>query len=139
MKNDWIYMEAIDKMPDVNIVHCDTRDFHIFLSQTKHVLESHEEFAERIVNKIKKGKPEDYMFARSEILGCLAALEANSGGKRKWRYLELKDIKGWTKYLRFVKYKDGYIACDREYVPLKRQWLNAENIIHDNDLDYKTS
>ena len=36
MMNTWIYMEAIDSMPDVEIVHCDTRDFHIFLNDMNH-------------------------------------------------------------------------------------------------------
>lgn len=121
----WIYMEVIDSMPDVEMVHCDTRDFHIFLSNnTDHTI------LPKILKSIK-GNVEDYMFARSEILGCLAALENASGGNKKWRLLLMKGINGWTKYIRFIRYKDGYIACDRSYKPLTRKQLDADNVLPD--------
>ena len=117
-------MGVIDSMPDVNSVQCDTRGFHIFLSNVT------ADAANEIIKPLLEAAQsniEDYMFKRSEILGCLAALENASGGKAKWRILRIIGIPGWLKYIRFIKYKDGYIAYDRNYNPLRRKNLNANN------------
>lgn len=133
MLNTWIYMEAIDSMPDVEMVHCDTRDFHIFLNDMSN---SVLHIPLTAILDFIGGDVEDYMFARTEILGCLAALECATGGKTKFRVMRFKDTGdqhyGWVKYIRFVKYKDGYIACDRNFVPIRREWLDADNVYADN-------
>lgn len=129
MINKWIYMEVIDAMPNVDLVQCNTRNFHIFLSNIAD--ESLQEIIKALLDSIE-GDVEDYMFARSEILGCLAALENASGGKAKWRILRIIGIPGWLKYINFVRYKDGYIAYDRNYNPLKRKDLDADNAYADN-------
>lgn len=119
--NEWIYMEVLDAMPDINILHCDTRDFHVCSTDGDVNIEQ--------ILKQMTSPAEEYMFARTEILGCLSALENASGGKKHWRMLHIKSSQDWLKYIRFVKYKDGYIACDQHYSPLTRQQLDADNVL----------
>lgn len=136
MFDNWIYMDEYDKLPAADFVHCDTRDFHIICRNKS---ENYEQIPEldRLIGAAEHGY-QGCKFNRSEILGCLKAIEMVDG-KHGWRMLHNKRV-GWLKYIRFAKLSyDVQVGLDREpvylaytesggrYYALSREELDADN------------
>ena len=66
----WITHNKLDIGNDIKCMHCDTRDFHVSLTDQSH---SH-----HCSNK-------DFMFTTEEVKELLAELYEASGGEREWR------------------------------------------------------
>lgn len=98
---DWKYIDEYDSLPEVDFIHCDTRDFHILCCDGDRV-EKHRAF-KGIRHAAEYGTLSDCKFRRDEILGALKTLENNSGGKGSWRMISTKIGSGWLKYVRFIK------------------------------------
>ena len=100
--NNWIYIDQIDKLPEAEYIHCDTRDFHIICVDGGKS-DKNDTLNKMVRNRLRQ---ESFLFRRDEILGALKALEMGSGGPGDWRMLRLKPCShhkiGWLKYIRFV-------------------------------------
>lgn len=136
---DWKYIDEYDSLPAESFIHCDTRDFHIICTDSS-PYESDKRFRSMI-----NSAPSSAKFNRSEILGCLKALEEASGGKGEWRMLSIGQ--GWLKYIRFKKTNEtvdllggpepvyvAYVSFGNQYDLLYRDQLQPERIIKDRDM-----
>ena len=135
-EHNWAPIESFETIPATTFIYCDTRDFHILCT-------SGERISDELIKKMGAAT-DDNKFNRSEILGLLAGLEVDSGGKRDWRVLKMKNHPGWCKYIRFVccgqtvdlgaRVEPLYIAyIDRwdAFTLLKRSDFDKENLIID--------
>lgn len=128
----WTYIESFKSLPDTTFVYCDTRNFRILCID--------DELSDKLLEKIATAT-DDNKFNRSEILGLLAGLEADSGGKRLWRIIRMKNHPGWCKYIRFVRTSQTvdlgartepvyvvYMESRDELTLLKRDDFDIENL-----------
>lgn len=100
----WKFYKELDITEDVQMIHCDTRDFHCSL-----VTENHKHHTNN-----KK-----FLFTTEEVLVLLDRCFTESGGKKKWRYLHFVDEErrecygmDWQfKYLRFFRCGDHGWIC----------------------------
>lgn len=89
----WLPLEEIVFDNTIEVIHCDTRDFHC------NVLYEQE-------TRIKL--TEGYLFTIEQVRDILIKLKSDSGGECSWRMLlfqnNKKDISGWDwKYIRVWK------------------------------------
>lgn len=104
--SNWKYIDEYDSLPDVDFIHCDTRDFHILC-----VEDNREETLKNIREVAGYRTLSDCKFTKEEILTTLKSLETRSGGRGEWRYITTKSHPLWLKYIRFVKSEEStYIA-----------------------------
>lgn len=120
---------------DVQVIHCDTRDFYILASQNKPEIvkgadcnweDWHNKGLSRLHKLFTKTNREKYAISRNEILGWLKNLCEETGGyERDWRCLEsdVKDCGCWNlKYVNFVrndKDRDEFIVCNAYMTPIQ--------------------
>ena len=141
MENEWLYIDEIDRLPETDFVHCDTRDFHVLC------IDGSKDDKTNALKKLVRNRlrQEQFLFRRDEILGTLKALEMGSGGPGDWRMLRLKPCGhhkiNWLKYIRFAwtgetinmgnKIERVYVAYADDYgqfTQLSREDLVPENL-----------
>jgi hypothetical protein len=133
MGDRWKHIGTFDITDDINVIHCDTRDFHCICEteplDTKDG--KHRDITRRYYNK-------DYQIKADKIIDWLKGLETMSGGENKWRMLCFDNVgcKGWLKYIRMYrnpKNKDYFVVCNSYSVPITWEQCTEDNL-HKNDL-----
>ncbi|MBR4625967.1 MAG: hypothetical protein IKO56_10590 [Alphaproteobacteria bacterium] len=139
ISNNWLplfqFSENADIDEKVQVLHCDTRDFHIIGSdENPKVYEKPDcnyeywrnEGLSKLYNLLSKSNRENYAISSNEIIPWLFKLcEATGGFDKNWRYVDanVKNCTSWNlKYIRFVKNdkcKDEYIVCNSYLMPIK--------------------
>lgn len=120
---------------NIQILHCDTRDFHIIGSNEKPKVYKkvicnyeywHNKGLSKLYDLLSKPNRENYAISSNEIVPWLLKLcEATGGFNKDWRYIEanVKNCMDWNlKYVRFVKNdkcKDEFIVCNSYLMPIK--------------------
>lgn len=124
--SDWKIYTEID-FSDLNIVkyNIDTRDFHC-ACQTKNDLEKEFE----VFSKFEK-RPELFLHTQEELIELLHRLYNESGGKGRWRFLQLdspsKGVGNWRmKYLRIFRLEDGFVVCNSDNYALSKEVLYSK-------------
>lgn len=131
MVDEWVYIDeyAQKGFSDVDIIHCDTRDFHILC------VKSDPEYYKEVKSHLQVFSILCYL-SRDEILMFLKDLEIQSGGKGKWRFLSTKHHPDWIKYIRFIKVDDDlyimYESCGGKHIALPSSILKDEIITHNH-------
>ena len=69
--------------------------------------------------------------SKDELLLTIDRLYKESGGKGRWRYLELdspsKGVGNWQlKYLRIFRVEDGFIICNSDNYALSKEVLSSK-------------
>lgn len=134
--NKWLPLKNIKDIGEtINTIHCDTRDFHVLLSQDKPEIykkaecgyeQAHNEGLQRLYRLFKKTNRADYVISSSEIKQWLTELCEKTGGQDKdWRsiFADVDFCRNWEiKYIRFVrnlKCLDEFIVCNAYLMPVK--------------------
>lgn len=135
----WTSLQAFSENTDIDenvqVLHCDTRDFHIIGSSEKPKVYKKAECIyeywrnkglSKLYNLLSKSNRGNYAISSNEIVPWLFKLcEATGGFDKNWRYVDanVKNCTGWNlKYIRFVKNdkcKDEYIVCNSYLMPIK--------------------
>lgn len=124
----WINLSDLDVTENVNIIHCDTRDFHCSIIgdyiDTK-------DGKNRQISRVFY-KP-DYQIPATDIKDWLLGLRKMSGGYAGWRMLNFigVDCDGWLKYIRLYrnpKNKKMFIVCNRDSEPILWRNCTEENL-----------
>ncbi len=138
ISNNWLplfqFSENADIDKNVQVLHCDTRDFHIIGSNEKpKVCEKpvcnyeywRNEGLNKFNNLIYKPNRENYAIKPNEIIPWLLQLcEATGGFDKNWRCInsDVKNCEGWNlKYVRFIrndKQPDEFIVCNSYLMPV---------------------
>lgn len=134
---------------DVQILHCDTRGFHIIGSSSSEKPKVYKkancnyeywrnEGLSKLYNLLSKSNRENYAISSNEIVPWLFELcEATGGFDINWRCVNanVKNCTCWNlKYIRFVKNdkcKDEYIVCNSHLMPIKYKEV-LPNLIKEN-------
>lgn len=143
MESDWIYIDDVKISENTQSIHCDTRDFHVFTTDSVTTIE--------LLDFIKdtKRKPEAYeqcLFdSWEDIKQYLKGIEQATGGKGNWRFVSFdypyKGAKylaqGWHKYFRFAKVDDKWFAYTNEgsniYI-IRKDFVNIDTLIKDEKI-----
>lgn len=130
MKDSWKMLEECVVDDSINIIHCDTRDFHCIVHteplNTKDG--NHREISRQFHNY-------GYQIKADEIVDWLKGLrEISGGGKVIWRQLRFNKVEddNWLKYIRMYrnpKDKDYFIVCNSHSKPILWKLCTEENII----------
>lgn len=156
INNHWVSLNNFDINADikeeVQIISCDTRDFHITWGFERPKITkkaecgyeiSRNEGLFKLYSILKKSnksiKKQNVSIDKKDILKWLKELYKNTGGERSWRYISLSiDIEGcqgWNlKYIRFIKdnnEKDKFIVCNSYLYPIE-----YKKIISNLDKEY---
>jgi len=122
-ENQWIYIDNCTINSNYNAISCDTRDFYLFRNTIKD--------KPTINFKVKK----EYLINIENIIPWLKSVEAASGGKCEWRYLnaKVKNCNNWNiKYIRFLKFDENqYIVCNSNFEPINYNKI-INNIIKEH-------
>ena len=139
VRDNWVSIKNLSDQvvvrEDTQVIHCDTRDFHIISSTEKPKICKdavcnyeiwRNEGLKKLYNLLSKTSRENYTIRPEEIIPWLKELcETTGGHDRDWRCLEaeVKNCDGWTlKYIRFIrndKQKDEFIVCNSYMTPIK--------------------
>lgn len=119
---------------EVQMIHCDTRDFYIIKSFSKPELYKNprcnleiwnNEGIESINNLIRKENRSNYTISSKEIISWLKQICEKTGGYDKnSRFLvaDVKNCKNWElKYIRFIRnnnVEDEFIVCNCYLTPI---------------------
>lgn len=128
------FSDKITLKEDTQVIHCDTRDFHIISSTEKpKICKDAEcnyevwrnEGLRKLYNLLSKTNRENYTIRSEEIIPWLKELcEATGGYDKEWRLLDsdVKDCSNWNlKYIRFIrndKQEDEFIVCNSYLTPI---------------------
>jgi hypothetical protein len=124
--SDWKHYTEID-FSDKNYYkfNIDTRDFHCGCQTL-------EDFVEplKVFEALKKN-PNKFVLSKDELLLTIDRLYNESGGKGRWRYLMLDSPctrnGNWRlKYLRIVRFEDGFIICNSDNYALSKEVLSCK-------------
>lgn len=150
-EGDWLPIGAFasdaEIVDDVQVISCDTRDFHILCGAEKPKPYKYADcdLAELMHNKglsklhrlFTKTNREKYTISKGEILGWLRDLcEATGGQDRDWRCVDsdVKDCKGWAlKYIRFIRNdrdRDEFVVCNAYMFPIQHREV-IPNLVKD--------
>lgn len=131
MSDEWKYIGTFDITDDVNVIHCDTRDFHCICHTAPLDTKDgkHREITKRYYNKA-------YQIKADKIIDWLKCLESMSGGESKWRMLCFDNVscKGWLKYIRMYrnpKDRDYFVVCNSYNTPITWEQCTEENLHKD--------
>lgn len=132
---------------NIQILHCDTRDFHIIGSSEKSKVYKkaecnyeywHNDGLSKLYNLLSKSNRENYAISSNEIVPWLFELcEATGGFDENWRCVNanVKNCTCWSlKYIRFVKNdkcNDEFIVCNSYLAPIKYKEV-IPNLIKEN-------
>lgn len=137
--NNWLPLSQFSENAclddNVQVLHCDTRDFHIIGNSEKPKVYKkvncsyeywHNEGLYKLYNLLSKPNRENYTISSNEIVPWLFKLcEATGGFDKDWRYVEanVKNCIDWNiKYISFVKNdkcNDEFIVCNSYLMPIK--------------------
>ena len=129
MIETWNHISINSIGPNVECIHCDTRDFFIATSSNCPTKETDED----VYRLLHGGKiNEKFLIEKAEIFPWLAEMERISGGRNEWRCLNFTHIKtemGWLKYIRFYRYSGSkFVVCDSYGKPIDWRGCNEETI-----------
>ena len=118
-KDEWIKYTEIDWLdPENNRFNIDTRDFHTGYTLST---EKHKDW-----NRLKSIP--DFLHTEDEIKTLINRLYLESGGKGKWRMIELKStdkrVLYWRlKYLRIYREDNVFLVCNTDDVAIPKNIL----------------
>lgn len=128
---NWEHIDNFEITDDINIIHCDTRDFHCLCYSDELDTKDgkHREITKRFYDK-------KYQIKVDEIIPWLKNLETMSGGVKQWRHLCFDNsFYGWLKYIRMYKNpknKNYFIVCNGENIPIIWRQCTEENLLKDS-------
>lgn len=112
--NEWISINDFSgDFSNIDMLHCDTRDFHVIF----HPFGEYEEDTKHKIDKLRSKGPkkfkEQFIIPQDRITEYLKYLLDNTGGEADWRYLfDNKDKHQiWIKYIRFYRLNDTEFVC----------------------------
>lgn len=120
-QKEWVFFKEIDwSCPNNNKFNVDTRDFHVGYHFTE---ENHPDI--ETLSKYTK-----FFFTEAELKTELERLFNESGGKGKWRLLDLESQDGrvnyWNlKYLRIWRTNKGFIICNSKSIAIPKDILSC--------------
>jgi hypothetical protein len=124
--SDWKHYTEID-FSDKNYYkfNIDTRDFHCGCQTLEDIDEPL-----KVFEALKKN-PNKFVLSKDELLLTIDRLYNESGGKGRWRYLMLDSPctrnGNWRlKYLRIVRFEDGFIICNSDNYALSKEVLSCK-------------
>jgi len=121
-QNEWVFFQDIDWNCDKNNrFNVDTRDFHVGYNFNDEI---HKDWATII-------KYNNFFFTEIELKNLLNRLYEESGGKGKWRMMDLvgndNRVKNWNlKYLRIFRTEKGFLVCNSDYQALSKSLLESK-------------
>ena len=130
-KDEWVFFKDIDwECSKNNRFNVDTRDFHCGYNWTN---ESHPDWS-------KIGGLDKFFFTKEEMVSEIERLFEESGGVKKWRFLELESsdnrVKYWNlKYLRIWRTEKGFLICNQEHRAIPKDILNSK--VNKKSLNYE--
>lgn len=129
--DNWISIEQIVISGDINIIHCDTRDFHCLMRED---FVDTSDGKNRQISRVFYKK--EYQMPESEVKEFLLNLKNISGGDAGWRMLSFNGVDDgdWLKYIRLYrnpKNLNMFIVCNKDAKPILWQNCTAENLIED--------
>jgi hypothetical protein len=119
-KDEWVFFKDIDwNCPKNNRFNIDTRDFHSGYNFNENL---HKDWS--VISKYPR-----FFFTEEELKSELERLYTESGGKGKWRMLDLvandKRTSNWMlKYLRIWRTEKGFLVCNSENIAIPKDVLN---------------
>jgi hypothetical protein len=136
--DNWLPLKGFSKDAEIDekvqMLHCDTRDFHIIGSNEKPKVHEkpdcnyeywRNEGLNKFNNLIYKPNRENYAIKPNEIIPWLLQLcEATGGFDKNWRCInaDVKNCGGWNlKYVRFIRNNrqpDEFIVCNSYLMPV---------------------
>lgn len=123
---EWCFFRNIDWEDELNNKFwIDTRDF---CCGYKFDSEPHKNFVKILNDKRKHSK---YFFTKDELVELFERYYSESGGESEWRCFNLKHtskrVTNWEmKYIRIMRTDFGYIVCNSEWIPIKKDVLASE-------------
>lgn len=126
---EWRYIDDITSLDGINILHCDTRDFHCALHST--YIDT-KDAKNRAISRVFHNFT--YQLKDNELLRWLKEIETMSGGKGEWRLLDFNKVHcdGWLKYIRCYrnpKNPEYFIICNGESIPIVWGLCDEEHLI----------
>ena len=137
---NWVPIADIDLTDKIyEVMSCDTRDFHMICHE-----KSDTDFIETLIKQIPGDRFDEYSIRVCEIIswlnGIKEVIESHNHGTTKFFVLKfrvpdnVRHFQRWTKYIRFVHWKDGkyiiYTTLGDDKFPLSKMIVNKENIIY---------
>ena len=121
MNTNWKFYTELDfDNTNVNCYNIDTRDFYGSEGNFEYKIDNFEYVLKHT---------EKYLYSKEEVISILNRLFAESGGKGKWRMLDLKSnnekVLNWNlKYIRVIRTSLGFILCNLQNEAIEKNLID---------------
>lgn len=121
MNTNWkFYTELNFDNTSISCYNIDTRDFYGSEVNFEYKIDNFEYVLKHA---------EKYLYSKEEVISILNRLFAESGGKGKWRMLDLKSnnskVLNWNlKYIRVIRTSLGFILCNLQNEAIEKNLID---------------